>query len=336
MRASLAGTTSRRCPICQKSMSAHLYPGAGKMIEVDHCVACAGLWLDHQELEAIEQRASASALRPRPVPAEVPPGLEYYGSFEMAAEVDRRYINWSMYFFCLFTQLPLEVHAPRRVFPGVLLLLVLACLACYWPELTMSQEAARAFVLTFGLVPNQLSDPTQAYRLVSHAFLHAGPVHLIGNLFFLWIFGDNVHDVFCDHGPRKGPLMFLAFYLIAAVCGGLLHAAITLTRPNMAAVPLIGASGAVSGLMAAYWRLFPRSRLYQIFFFKSFKVPLWLYFGWWLLLNLLLAASLGPYSPISWEGHLGGFLAGFLLLEWFLPYPLARWRSRGGGESRSG
>lgn len=325
-RTATTGSTRRRCPGCGETMTAHLHPGMGRMIELDHCEACEGLWLDQSELQAISARESPTPLRPRPAARDPLPGLEHYHGFDMSAEVDRQSIAWSTYFFCLFTQMPVEVHAPRRAYPTFLLILVVVNFVCF--ALTFSQPLgdAIATLTTWGLVPQEALRPQGWYQLVSYAFLHSSFGHISGNLYFLWIFGDNVLDVFRDHGRIKGPLYFLAFYLTAAVLGGLLHAAVALTNPGTAAMPLVGASGAVSAVMAAYWRLFPRSRLYQLFFLKSFKVPLWLYFGLWLLFNLALAAALGPHSRVSWEAHLGGFFTGYLLLEVFLPYRLTRWR----------
>ena len=328
LAATVPGTTPRRCPRCHESMTAHrtgaASAGAGQGVEVDHCVACASLWLDPEELGALQARERPSLLRPRPVATPPLATLAHYQTVDMAEEVDRRSIAWSTYFFCLFTQMPVEVHAPRRVFPSGVLLLVLACLGVFTFEWSLPESNLARMIRDFGLVPALF--PGSAYQLLTHPFLHASPGHLLGNLYFLWIFGDNVHDVFRDHGPVKGPACFLLFYLTAAVVGGLLHAVIASTRSATAEMSLVGASGAVSGVMAAYWRLFPRSRLYQTFLVKAWKIPLWFYFGSWLLMNLATGAALGPYSSVSWQAHLGGFLCGYLLLELFLPYRLSRWR----------
>jgi membrane associated rhomboid family serine protease len=140
---------------------------------------------------------------------------------------------------------------------------------------------------------------------VTYMFLHGGLAHLAGNAWFLWTFGDNVED-------RVGPGRFLSLYIASGVGGGVAHALLT-TTPE---VPLVGASGAIAGLLGAYLALFPRAQLYQVFFFFRFKLPVWFYVGGWAALNLLVGLlTLDPRvkdEGVAWWCHVGGFVVGLL------------------------
>jgi membrane associated rhomboid family serine protease len=151
-------------------------------------------------------------------------------------------------------------------------------------------------------VPEQSLPPI--LTLFSAMFLHAGLFHLVGNMWFLWIFGDNVEDI-------MGRGRFLIFYLACGVAASLTH---VFLNPD-SITPMIGASGAISGLMGAYMRKFPMAKvvtLIPIFlFFQIVKVPAFFFLGVWLLLQLL---SAGSQVGIAWFAHIGGFLAGFVLI----------------------
>jgi membrane associated rhomboid family serine protease len=165
--------------------------------------------------------------------------------------------------------------------------------------------------------------------ILTSMFLHGGLMHLLGNMLYLWIFGDNVEDA-------MGPIRFLAFYLLCGVAAALAQIAID---PG-SAVPLIGASGAIAGVLAAYFMLFPYARvltLIPIFFFlRLIPVPAVLLLGFWFLLQVISGAgSLGAGGGVAWFAHIGGFVAGALLV-----FPLRRrgvpvtlWRSLRRGRS---
>jgi membrane associated rhomboid family serine protease len=142
----------------------------------------------------------------------------------------------------------------------------------------------------------------EALTFVTYQFLHAGWLHLISNMLFLWVFADNVEDAYGHAG-------FLLFYLLTGIAGGLVH---VLMQPASAS-PLIGASGAVSGVLAAYAILFPRARVW-ILLFMRIPIPLpalWVLGGWFALqlLNLFFVAPTGDID-VAWWAHIGGFVAG--------------------------
>jgi membrane associated rhomboid family serine protease len=161
----------------------------------------------------------------------------------------------------------------------------------------------------FGLVPAQLLhglttlNVPEPLTLVTYLFLHGGWMHLVGNMLFLWVFADNVEDAY-------GYVGFIIFYLLCGIIGGLLH---VFMLPNSQS-PLIGASGAVSGVLAAYLVLYPRARVW-ILLFIALPVPLpaiWVLGGWFLLQVYSLAAATSG-SEVAWWAHMGGFATGITL-----------------------
>jgi len=150
-------------------------------------------------------------------------------------------------------------------------------------------------------------------RVFSSMFLHGSWMHLIGNMWFLWIFGNNVED-------SMGRLRFVIFYLISGLAAAGLQVALTPSSP----VPMVGASGAISGVMGAYLLLFPRVRVWTFvpigFFITWFPFPAWTMLLYWLLLQVLMgAATLGSRSVggVAVWAHVGGFLAGLALIKLF-------------------
>ncbi len=163
--------------------------------------------------------------------------------------------------------------------------------------------------------------------LASSVFLHGGLMHLLGNMLYLWIFGDNVEDA-------MGPVRFLVFYLLCGVASGFSQIAVD---PS-SSIPLIGASGAIAGVLAAYFMLFPRARvltLIPIFFFlRLISIPAVYLLGFWFLLQVISGAgALGNAGGVAWFAHIGGFIAGAILVFPFrrrgVPVPLWHMLRRG-------
>ena len=190
-----------------------------------------------------------------------------------------------------------------------------------------SLEGQQAFICEFGLIADHLTggaddaaDTCQQLNqrqdrflgLVTSQFLHADVLHLAFNMLFLWVFGNNVEE-------RLGRLRFLPFYLLCGVAAGLAQAA---TDPG-SAIPLIGASGAVSGILGAYLVLYPRVRVWTIvlpFFFLPFKLPAWIWLGAYFVLQFVYlgdAATSGD-GGVAYMAHIGGFVAGAVLIRPFL------------------
>jgi membrane associated rhomboid family serine protease len=157
------------------------------------------------------------------------------------------------------------------------------------------------------------------YTIVTAMFLHGGWFHLLGNIWFLWLFGNNVEDV-------MGHFRFLVFYLAS----GVVAAGAQIAMDPASAVPMIGASGAISGVMGAYVVLYPRVRVHTIMWIIvifRLTVPAWMMLGYWLLLQLVNAA-LAPLGGVAVWAHIGGFIAGALLILFFRNPALQERRER--------
>jgi membrane associated rhomboid family serine protease len=183
--------------------------------------------------------------------------------------------------------------------------------------LLLSGPRAELWIARYGMVPAQIfSTPTAWLTVVTSMFLHGGLFHLISNMWALYIFGDNVED-------RMGPTRFLVFYLLCGAAAAVVH---ILMNPN-STIPTVGASGAISGVMGAYLVLFPYSRvitLIPFFFFPYFfEVPALFFIGLWFggqLVNALLTSALAPpdIGGVAWWAHVGGFVAGIVLVRLFV------------------
>ncbi len=159
---------------------------------------------------------------------------------------------------------------------------------------------------TWALQPIDVSHGSEFYTLLSYQFLHGGFMHLAGNMLFLWIFGDNLEE-------ELGHLGFLGFYLMSGVAAGLMQA---LADPG-SYIPIIGASGAIAGVMGGYMLLFPKAKvdvlLLIIIFFKIFSFRAWLVLGVWFGFQLWSTFT-GGDSGVAWLAHVGGFIAGATLM----------------------
>jgi membrane associated rhomboid family serine protease len=160
--------------------------------------------------------------------------------------------------------------------------------------------------LTHSVVPIAGADPVpEPLTLITYQFLHAGWMHLISNMLFLWVFADNVEDAF-GHGA------FLFFYLLSGIAGGMLHAVMMPSSP----APLIGASGAVSGVLAAYLLLYPRARIWILLFLRlPIRLPATWVLGGWAVLQLvsMLVTTSDEAIDVAWWAHIGGFCAGLAM-----------------------
>jgi membrane associated rhomboid family serine protease len=213
--------------------------------------------------------------------------------------------------------IPLRDANPTRRTPIVTLGLIVACFVVFGWELGLqatSEASLNAFVTEWGVVPAELLAAWGAGQfisqetatLVTSQFLHGGWLHLLGNLLYLWIFGNNIED-------RLGSALFLFFYLGGGVVAGLTQVAID---PD-SSVPLIGASGAIAATLGAYIVLFPGARITTLvflgFFYQLIEVPAILVLGFWFLLQLLDGiGSLGMESGagVAFFAHIGGFVFG--------------------------
>jgi len=228
--------------------------------------------------------------------------------------------------------LPIRDDQPRYSTPWVNYFLIGMNLLIYLFEASLDPRGLDSLVRQFGVVPDHLAlflSGSPAYPLVAivlplftSLFLHGSWMHVIGNMWFLYIFGDNVEDYL-------GHFKYLVFYLLTGVLAMGTHVAMNLHST----APALGASGAIAGVLGAYFVLYPRARVLTWFFVFVIWVPAWIILGYWFVLNFLsgtatsLAVQSGNMGGVAFWAHVGGFISGALLVKVFgerkLRYPYA-------------
>ncbi|MEK7349086.1 MAG: rhomboid family intramembrane serine protease [Candidatus Eisenbacteria bacterium] len=218
--------------------------------------------------------------------------------------------------------IPLRDANPSDRFPFVTVGLIVLCTLVFLYEASLGRRLP-TFFAAFALVPGQVSYGLQSGELgvagivqpfFTSMFLHGSWMHLIGNMWFLWIFGDNVEDLL-------GSGRFLVFYLLAGLGAGLAH---YLLQPS-SAVPTVGASGAIAGVLAGYLVLFPRARVTTLvplgIFLQVMELPAMVLIGLWFAIQIVSGLlSLGwSGGGVAWWAHVGGFLVGVVLVRAFMP-----------------
>ncbi len=213
--------------------------------------------------------------------------------------------------------IPLRDHLPGRTTPIVVFILIALNVLVFFYESNLTQGRLEAFVESYGMIPYEITrgkdippaGPEPLYAtLISSMFMHGSWLHLGGNMLYLWIFGNNVEDVF-------GKIGFLIFYLGVGLAG---HLGQIFLDPA-SQVPLIGASGAIAGVMGAYLAFFPRARVDTIllvfYFVRIVALPAIYVLGFWIVIQFIQAfyEMGGAGGGVAWWAHIGGFAAGFLI-----------------------
>ena len=219
---------------------------------------------------------------------------------------------------------PLYDNIPSRRTPWITYLLILSCVAVYLFQLTLPHLGeGMAFRPGQVLTAKGLHQGPVVILLaaLSSVFMHGSWLHLLGNMWFLWIFGDNVED-------RMGHVPYLAFYLICGMAATGAQVAVTALGmdPHALGIPMVGASGAIAGVLGAYYRLFPKasvkSLIFIVFFITLVWIPATLFILLWFLMQLLLglgSLGAGALGGVAFWAHVGGFLAGVILVGLFAP-----------------
>lgn len=215
--------------------------------------------------------------------------------------------------------IPLRDSNRSYHFPVMTWLLIASNALVFLYELGLSNDQLERFIGTYALVPARIEDAPIAFGITifTSMFLHAGWFHVLSNVWVLFIFGDNVED-------RMGSLPYLVFYLLCGLAAGLLQTYLT----SASNVPVLGASGAIAGVLGAYVLLFPRARVVTlvpiIFFLSIIEVPAILFLGFWFFSQLFSGlASIGAEAAqgVAWWAHIGGFAVGLVLCSFFLRRP---------------
>ena len=218
--------------------------------------------------------------------------------------------------------LPIKDEHRIPIIPYVTIILMALNILVWIYQLTLPEQLERLFVIKYGVVPSfvtGLSDIElppdwfpRVFTLLSFQFLHGDLFHLAGNMLYLFIFGNNIE-------AGLGRVRYAAFYLLGGVLAGITH---VLVGPA-SQIPMIGASGSIAAVLGAYLVLYPRSRIvifiWFFFFVRLVPVPALLVLGVWFILQVISVGGEGT----AWMAHIGGFVAGMLLIRYFMPKPKA-------------
>ena len=218
--------------------------------------------------------------------------------------------------------IPLRDDNPTRITPYVTVTIIAANVAVFMYQLSLPAPAVTRFVYEFGTIPAVVLG-TQALpaqivlippllSIFTSMFLHGGFMHIIGNMLYLWIFGNNIEEA-------MGHSRFFLFYMVSGVLASTAH----ILSDTTSTIPSIGASGAISGILGAYFLLYPRAQVLTLvplgFFLQLMYLPAWLILGFWFVLQVI-SGSLGQAGlggGVAWWAHIGGFVAGILLVGLF-------------------
>ena len=218
--------------------------------------------------------------------------------------------------------IPFRDNIPSRTFPLINISIIVANVLVFLYELSLSGRALDRLIVHYGVVParvfawpqSDLALTAVAVPFFTSMFLHGGWLHLIGNMWYLWIFGDNVED-------RLGHFNYLIFYLLCGFGDGIVH---TILNYDVT-VPSIGASGAIAGVLGAYLVSYPFARvltLVPFFFFFVIEIPAIIVLGFWFVMQFMygataLASSVANQGGVAWWAHVGGFIIGMILVGLF-------------------
>jgi membrane associated rhomboid family serine protease len=216
--------------------------------------------------------------------------------------------------------IPYKDDNPTRRFPYVTIGIIAANILVFFVQIS-SKGGLQGSVFTYGAIPYNMfsletKQPINPFLTVfSSMFMHGGILHLAFNMLYLWIFGNNIED-------KLGHVRFIFFYIF---CGIIAAYAYAITAPD-SHIPMVGASGAISGILGAYILLFPKAMVHTIvilgFFFTIIKIPALIVIGFWAIIQLasgLLSTGVHDKGGIAWFAHIGGFLIGLLTVKLWLP-----------------
>lgn len=297
----------RVCPKCGKKLEKFNYAYDSNVF-LDKCPSCEGLWADGGEVKEV-----ARYLKEDPRIKVIGEAfIERDRTLEDLAELSEslmKPVSRLMYPFVLFMPfmpkiiIPFSDDNPRQRIPTITISIIILCTLIFIGQAFFVRDPS-TFYQRFGFIPARFL----SIGLISSMFLHGGLLHLIGNMFFLWLFGDNVEDRFSRVG-------FLVFYICCGISASILHSILNWDL----SIPAIGASGAISGIIGAYLIFYPTAKIKLFVICRILHTPAFLYLGTWFLFQLIygfIFKSTGV-SSIAWFAHIGGFAFGGLVAYFF-------------------
>jgi membrane associated rhomboid family serine protease len=221
---------------------------------------------------------------------------------------------------------PYKDDNPTTSFPSVTIGIISLNIVVFILQVLSSGDGQR-IVFAYGAIPHNIvsfesTQPIHPFLTIfTSMFMHGGLFHIFGNMLYLWIFGNNIED-------RLGHIRFIIFYLFCGIAAALSH---VLTAPG-SNVPMIGASGAVSGVLGAYLLLFPYARIHTViflgFFVQTVQIPALIVIGFWAIIqvvNGLIAQGALNQGGVAWFAHVGGFIAGLITIKLWQPRRSITW-----------
>lgn len=211
--------------------------------------------------------------------------------------------------------IPLKDENPTETFPFITILFIVTNVCVFAYEMSLGRAGLEPFVRTMAVIPTEIrhGPALREYpTLFTSMFLHGDPLHLIGNMLYLWIFGNNIEDA-------MGHVRFILFYFLCGIAASAAHILLNASSD----VPVIGASGAIAAVLGAYLILYPKARVLTLvplfFIIRIIRVPAYVLLGVWIvfqIINGLVTETAG--GGVAWFAHIGGFLAGIVLLPLFM------------------
>jgi len=288
------------CPRCNLAMKRFNY-SYDSNIFLDKCPNCKGIWADGGEIQQIARYLKDDP-RIKTIGKDLVEHrknieeLKSWGGFGKA-------LGMPVSPFILYMPkiiLPLSDDNPRERFPVLTISIITLCVAIFIGQANFIDDF-QSFFYFYGFVPKHFFD----IGLITSMFLHADILHLLGNMFFLWFFGDNVEDRFSRLG-------YIVFYLSCGLTASVLHMVFNFNSP----IPAIGASGAISGVMGAYLVFYPKAKMSVLFIYRIVRVNASLYLVMWFIFQLTCALTTfasDSATGIAWFAHIGGFVFGALV-----------------------
>jgi membrane associated rhomboid family serine protease len=221
--------------------------------------------------------------------------------------------------------IPLKDENPSFTTPSITVSIIILNCFIFFYQASLGPRDQQLFTIQFGAIPLELASFTRRWQEtalspvpliftpITCMFLHGGALHLAGNMLYLWIFGNNVEDRF-GHG------YFLFFYFVCGLAATVSH----VVMDPFSSLPMVGASGAIAGVLGAYFVMFPRARVVTLFLIFIIRVPAILFLGFWFIGQIANAGS--RLGNVAWFAHIGGFLAGIFMTAIFSKAGLMRYR----------
>ncbi len=218
--------------------------------------------------------------------------------------------------------IPLKDENPARTFPFITISLIAINSVVFIHQFTSPLSIQKEFIFAFGMIPGALLGQVEriptalpaAATMITSQFIHGGILHLLGNMLYLWIFGNNIEDLL-------GRFRFLLFYLLCGVLAAVVHIVIN----PYSDIPMVGASGAIAGVLGAYLITFPKAQVrvlvFIFIFITTMRISAFWVLGFWFIIQIFYAtgSSVGGGTNVAYMAHIGGFIAGIWLLRKFRP-----------------